>query len=77
MTRENRGAPFRFHCEDAEGPIVWKRNGIKLVEIGDCLITPDIQICKNVVHVSKFRNEFAGEYTCEDTKESTSVDLGG
>ena len=80
MSNTNRHEDFRFHCEGAKGPIVWKHNGRELSRQGKlCTIDDDIHVCNSSVYISNFRQEFAGEYTCEDTitKDSSSVDLGG
>lgn len=80
VTRQNRGDPFQFHCEGAEGDIVWKHNGVILTNEENCFVnTSDRQICSDSVYVFKFRNEFVGVYTCEDSETgmSKNVTLGG
>lgn len=80
MDDSNRFKSIHIHCIGGEGKhLGWRHNGIDVNKVGKCNDTEHRTICPNWVKITTFRNEYAGQYTCYNsrTHETAKVSIGG
>ena len=75
----NRDLRIRFQCvEEGGAKVVWMFKGESLSASSPCVGGAARTVCGPLLHISKFRDEFAGQYTCRNplTSREVHVPLG-
>lgn len=80
VDEDNRNLEFSMYCSGASTvSLGWKQNGIPINTVGRCNSTNDRQVCPHEVQIRTFRNDYAGLYTCYNSRtgKSSSVIVAG
>jgi hypothetical protein len=77
---KNEKSQIRFQCiEEGHARVVWLFNGEDLSSSSPCADGATRMACGPVLHISKFQDEYAGNYTCKNPSNGREVHvpLGG
>lgn len=70
----NRHLPIRFQCFNEGGAgVTWMFNGKNLSASTPCSVGQSRQVCGTALLISKFQDDYVGEYTCRSSLTGSEV----